>query len=423
MSREKNFDLEATEFFIRSRVHEAGARVLARALEQIGGGPLAEPLFCSENHRPARMESLGLKEKRLRTILGEVAFRRSAYRCAACGKIRYPADEQLDVSGTSFSPGVRRMMARQGARTCFREGAEDLEILAGVRVGAKDVERTAETTGRVVDDWMRKQASLAILRPPGDEPRTLYVEFDGTAVPVRRSELSNSKGKGPDAEARTREVKVGCVFSQTIVDEDGRPRRDPASTTHVGAIESSTDFGYRLHAEAVRRGMKCAGRVVALTDGAAYNKTIIQEHFPKAIHVLDYYHTKEHLADFLREACRLSAEDPSYESMADLIWHGRIEELTRRMRAMLPRSGKRRKTGEKEINYFTNNAYAMRYDEFRAMGIFIGSGVVEAACKTVIGQRLKNSGMFWTVRGANAIIALRCCLTSGRFEQFWEDTA
>lgn len=423
MSAESNFDLEATELFIRSRMHEAGARVLAQALEQIGRGPMDQPLICAENHLPARMESLGLKSKTLRTILGEVPWQRTAWRCPECGKICYRADEDLDVVRTCFSPGARRMMAHLGAKECFRESAEDLALLADLRVNAKDVERTAENTGELVEGWMSRQASLATLQTPEDAPEILYVEFDGTGVPVRKSELADSRGKGPDGKARTREVKLGCVFTQTGLDEDGEPRRDPASTSYVGAIASSTDFGYRIHAEAARRGLCNAGRVIALTDGAAYNKTIIQEHFPQSIHVLDHYHAQEHLGDFLREACRLPADGPDFETMSKLIWQGRIEELIQRMEHMLARSGPRRKKGKAEIRYFKNNAYAMRYADFRKAGIFIGSGVIEGACKTLIGQRLKNSGMFWTVRGANAIIALRCCLASNRFEQFWEDTA
>lgn len=423
MSRERSFDFEATEFFVRARMHEAGARVLEKALEEIGRGPLGEPLVCAENHLPARMKSLGLKRKTLRTILGQAPFRRSAYQCPVCERIEYPADKSLNVVGTRFSPGARRMMARQGAQNCFREGAEDLEFFANLRVDAKDVERKAESVGRVVDDWMREQASLATLITPDAAPETLYVEFDGTGVPVRKKELSQSKGKDPDGQAHTREVKLGCVFTQTGLDENGKPRRDPDSTTYVGAIEPSADFGYRIQAEAVRRGLLGAERVVALTDGAAYNKTIIGEHFPQATHVLDYYHTTEHLADFLRDACRQPTDGVLYHELRDLIWNGQTDDLIERMRALMPRSGKRRKMGEREINYFKINAYAMRYAEFRAQGIFIGSGVIEAGCKALIGKRLKQSGMFWTVKGANAIIALRCCLASGRFEQFWEDSA
>ncbi len=404
-------------------MHEAGARALEKMLEEFGRGPMDEPPVCSDNHRPTRMESLGVKEKRLRLILGEITFRRSAYRCPLCGRIRYPADEALNVAQTGFSPGARRMMARQGARECFRESAEDLEFLADLRVGAKDVERIAENTGSVVEDWMSREATLAILDPPDESPETLYVEFDGTGVPTRKKELMGSKGKAPDGKARTREVKLGCVFTQTELDENGKPVRDAGSTSYVGAIEKSTDFGYRIRAEAVRRGLLGAGRLVALTDGAAYNKTIIGEHFPDAIHILDFYHATEHLGDFLRDVCLQPADGELFHDLRDLIWRGRIDDLIMRMGRLLPRSGPRRKKGKSEINYFKNNAYAMRYEEFRGQGLFIGSGVIESACKTLIAKRLKCAGMFWTVRGANAIIALRCCLASGRFEQFWEDTA
>ena len=76
----------------------------------------------------------------------------------------------------------------------------------------------------------------------------------------------------------------------------------------------------------------------------------------------------------------------------------------------------------KEVEYFTANASRMRYPEFREKGFFVGSGVIEAGYKSVVGARLKRSGMFWTVRGANAIIALRCCRLNGRFEDYWEES-
>ncbi len=426
MSRQENTDLEALEFFVRNHMLQAGARALEALLEPLGRGRRREPLICGENHLPQPMRSLGVRAKTLRTILGPVRFERSAYVCPVCGKVRCPGDELLGVVRTRFSPGARRMMARTGARESFAEAAGDLDLLAALKVDAKDVERVAEGTGRAVEDWMAQEGTKARLAPPVaacEPPETSYVSFDGTGAPMRREELKGVKGKGPDGRARTKEVKLGCVFTQTALDEEGRPVRDPDSTTYVGAIENSTDFGHRILAEAVRRGILQSPRVVAITDGAAYNKTILDEHFPKAVRILDLYHAREHLADFVRDVCRLPLDGPLHRAWRAMLDAGHVEKLLAKMRWALPRSGPRRKEGLKQIGYFRDNARAMRYAEFRRMGLFVGSGVIEAGCRTVIGQRLKHSGMFWTVAGANAIIALRCCLASKRFEQFWEDSA
>ena len=370
------------------------------------------------------MRSQGLQHKTIQTILGPVAFDRSVYVCDLCGRTRYPGDELLGVSGTGFSPGARRMMARMGAKESFAESADDLEVLADMKVDAKDVERVAESTGSVVDEWMAREGAVARLMPPEEEKTdTLYVSFDGTGVPMRRADLKQTRGKGPDGKAQTREVKLGCVFTQTALDERGRPVRDEASTTYVGAIEPSVDFGHRIHAEAMRRGMAGARRVVVITDGAGYNKSIIDEHFPHATRVLDLYHAREHLAEFVKDNARIGLDDPLHHECRALLDAGDVGALTARMQSLLPRSGPRHQEGMKQIRYFHNNTHAMRYREFREMDLFVGSGVIEAGCKSVIGQRLKRSGMFWSVKGANAIIALRCCFASGRFEQFWEDAA
>jgi hypothetical protein len=74
-----------------------------------------------------------------------------------------------------------------------------------------------------------------------------------------------------------------------------------------------------------------------------------------------------------------------------------------------------------EASYFERNAERIRYPKFRRQHLFVGSDVIEAGCKTVTGSRLRQSGMFWTVRGADAIIALRCCHLNGQFEDHWED--
>ena len=291
------------------------------------------------------------------------------------------------------------------------------------------MERTAHAVGKRAEAWQQRQGALAVLaRAARDESeelsdQTLYVSFDGTGVPMRRRELEGRKGKSEDGKARTREVKLGCVFTQTPLDSDGHPVRDEGATTYTGAIENSTDFGYRIRAEALRRGMGQAARTAVITDGAAYNHTIVREHFAHATHIIDLYHARQHLAEFARDAALVGLESPWHEEARRLLGEGRIEELAAHMRGRLARSGKRRTLGLKQIAYFRTNAESMRYGRFRAEGLFIGSGVIEAGCRTLVAQRLKNSGMFWTLDGANAIIALRCIIQSNRFEQFWENAA
>lgn len=374
------------------------------------------------------MRGDGLREKTLHTILGRVHVKRHRFVCPVCGATRYPLDDRMGVVGTSFSPGLRRMMARVGASEPFAPAREALELYADVVVTAKDIERVAEETGRKADAWMQAESARATLLAAAGQPAveaspaTLYASFDGTGTPMRKSELANVAGKSPDGKAHTREVKLGCVFTQTCVDEKGRAVRDEDSTTYVGAIEQSVDFGHRIAQEAQRRGMRQAGRVIVLTDGAAYNKSIVAQHFPGATHILDLYHAREHLSEFAR-VLNIPLKSSWHRKARRLLDRGCVAALLRRLEAALPRSGPRRQKGLEEVAYFRKNAPLMRYGHFRKQGLFIGSGVIEAGCRTIVGQRLKRSGMFWSQRGANAIIALRCCVLSGRFEDFWEDQA
>jgi len=428
VGKEGAIDLEAAEFYVRTAVLAFGASVLEQLLQNVGVGRQAVARTCARNHLPRKMQSTGKPAKTIQTILGPVRFERTRLVCPECGHVEYPGDELLGVQGTGFSPGMRRLMTRAGARESFGEAAADLHAYAGIKVDPKSVEREAETVGRLIDDWMQCQASAAMLgidveEQPEEKPRTFYVELDGTGAPMRKSEVEGRKGKGRDGRSTTREVKLGCVFTQTAMDEKGRPVRDPDSTSFVGAIESSNDFGHRLKAEAVRRGMKDDMQAVVLSDGAEYNATIAKEHFPKFLHILDLYHAKEHLSDFIKDNTNHASADAFHEQCKELMEQGRIEQLLEKMSQALPRSGPRRNKGLKEIAYFANRKEQMRYAQFRAQGLFVGSGVIESSCKTVIGKRLKQAGMFWSVEGANAIIAARCCLYSKRFEQFWEDAA
>jgi len=165
--------------------------------------------------------------------------------------------------------------------------------------------------------------------------------------------------------------------------------------------------------------------VVVLADGAQWIKTLVQMHFPEAKLIIDLYHARQHVSELCKTL--LVGNEKKIRQQRIRWWtdldDGKVEKIIHQAQLYLPPETEAKKKAEIEIHYLEKNAESMRYAEFRAQGLFVGSGVIEAGCKTIIGQRLKQSGMEWSVKGANAIISLRCTLTSGRFEDYWESRA
>jgi hypothetical protein len=239
---------------------------------------------------------------------------------------------------------------------------------------------------------------------------------------VTKKEREGRAGKMEGQPARTREVKLGCVFAQTATDKDGRPIRDPGSTSYVAAIEPAEEFGLRLYTEAWRRGWNRARQKVVLGDGAVWIWNLADQHFPGAIQIVDLYHARQHIWEL---AAKLHPNDERARkrwvgACLDRLDAGKIEALVKILRDIRSGDADLARAVSNEADYFERNAGRMRYPKFRAQRLFVGSGVVEAGCRTVVGKRLKCSGMFWSVRGANTILALRCCRLSNRFEDYWE---
>ena len=257
----------------------------------------------------------------------------------------------------------------------------------------------------------------------GEPIPILYVQMDGTGVPVVKKETVGRQGKIEGQPAHTRQVKLGCVFTQTTWDQRGYPIRAPDSTTYTGAIETAEEFGKRLFLEAWTRGWSRALLRVVMGDGAEWIWNLAALHFPGAILIVDLYHARQHLGEVAR---RLYPDDEGKRKawmkvhQKRLLDKGKIERLVGALRALKSRSPEVAEKIRTEADYFERNAERMRYPKFRRQHLFVGSGVIEAGCKTVVASRLKRSGMFWTVRGADAILALRCCHLNGRFEDYWE---
>lgn len=422
--KDSRVDLEALEMCIRTSMHNIGSKVLETLLNSDGGGYQGKSMPCNNGHA---YEFSEYRKKEVLTVLGKVEVSRAYYYDRQCGIGMCPKDKALDIEGTSFSPGVRRIMTRVGAYRPFGLGHEDIKEMAGIDVTAKEIERTCNKLGWEADEFFGKQASAALsekIIPIKSVPK-MYVCMDGTGVPMVKKELIGRQGKGEDGQAKTRETKLGCVFTQTKLDEKGRPVRDEASTSYVGAIETSEDFSKRIYAEAKRRGIDRAKEVVVLGDGAPWIWNIANECFPGAVEIIDLYHAREHYwkaarscSSLNKEKLRQWAEDRRRELDA-----GRPEDVVKAIKRLSSLPGYDKEICEREIGYFEKNKERMRYADFRRRGFFVGSGVLEAGCRSVIGQRLKQSGMHWSVDGANKIIALRCCLFSNRWEDFWEHRA
>jgi hypothetical protein len=415
--------LEAVELAIRTAMLRLGAGLLEELLAADAGhrGPRAD---CGSGHQA---EFASYRAKTIDTVLGPVALRRAWYHCAGCGHGMAPRDAELGVARASMSPGLARMTARAAATVPFAKARRLLAELAGIELTIKRVERSAEAAGTAATTAISAQAdairsrAVVPLPPPDPAPDMLYIAADGTGVPVVAREAESRKGKAEDGKARTREVKLACLFTQTTLDDDGHPVRDPASTTYLATFEPAERFGQLLDAEARGRGAGHIRQLVVLGDGAAWIWNLADQLFPAATQIVDLYHAREHLHDLANLAARLLAGHRDHW-LADRIAEldaGNIPAILaagRDLDFLGSLAGER----DKALAYFQHNAHRMRYADFRKLGMFVGSGVVEAGCKSIIGQRLKLSGMRWTIHGATSIATLRCHDASSRWDQIWQ---
>jgi hypothetical protein len=309
------------------------------------------------------------------------------------------------------------MMCRAAAKNSYAEAQADLLEYAGVKVCDRQIQRLVLEIAPTVGPWLKTvhyQGQIAFM----------YVCADGTGVPMRKEELEGRKGKQADGSAKTREAKLGCVFLQTEVDEHGHPVRKEDSTSYIGSFEAAADFGLLLRQEAQRRGLAKATVSIFIGDGAAWVWELARVNFPGAILILDFYHALQHVHGLVD--AHWGKETPEGKKRIKR-WKGWL--LNDNAGAIVKQAKQEMSwaldpdKAQKEIGYLENNLERMTYGTFRKAGYFIGSGVVEAGCKTVIGKRMKCSGMFWSEEGGQGMLDLRCTFLSNRLDPFCQARA
>jgi hypothetical protein len=407
-------NLEAAELGLRAALLKDGRTLLEKLVQSAADSVLQAQTQKGEKCHADRPRSVD-------TIFGSIDLKRDYLYSPKGHQGRCPLDEALGlIDGTS--PGLVRLASRAAAREGFEAASDDLKELAGIHIDGRQVQRLVAHSGPMV------AAQLKLTGPEVEaKPMPIcYVEADGTGIPMVARELEGRKGKQDDGTAKTREVKLGCVFSQTKTDEEGRPMRDYQSTSYVGTLQSVESFAPLLRDEARRRGIGKAQKIVFIGDGAAWIWELARTHFPLAILILDFYHMMEYLHELSQ---LLYGKDTPWAGQMKDQWKEQMEKdevqavidgMNKRVAQLGETSAETLEKIQEKIRYVENNKEKMKYGTFREQGLFYGSGVVEAGCKAVIGKRLKQSGMFWSQSGAENILALRCALMGNRWDECWD---
>jgi len=404
---QRGADLRTLEAGLLERGHALLRGLLGAVLAGAPAAAAPVPAVCPACGGPA--ERLGARAKTLHLTLGDVPLARQCGYCPACRQTWAPLDRQLGVDQSGRSPRLVEAIALLGTELPFAPAADRLAQLCGVRVGASQVQAVTEAAGRTLAAQQAAEAARAFApgaRPPALPPVEratpwVIVALDGVLVPHQDGH---------------REVRTGAVAA--VRPQDLAAAWPPVPWRYVVHPGDVATFGQFLCLEAHRQGGGQAVRVIVLGDGAHWIWHLAAEHFPDAVHIVDYWHANEHLwaagrALFGEGDARVA---PWVAAAGKRLREGAVQDLLAAWGEATP---KQAEAFAAELTYFQNQAPRMAYDQYEAAGYPIGSGAVESANRHVVGVRVKQAGMRWTAPGVAGVLALRALLRSARWDQWW----
>ena len=366
------------------------------------------------------------REKNIVSLLGEVHLKRAYYHCRHCHSGYVPLDQEAGLSAAHLTPAAAEVTCLAGVQTSFAEASEvTLRKMCGLRLSESTVERTTEGTGSRLAAMLAAGETFAEVEPwqwqhDANGHTVAYVSGDATGI--RQQGVQGAKAEG-------RMAWVGMLYNPRGASWTLERRK--ASTSHqvryLSGFYELDDLGRQLRRQAAQIGWDAAEQQIALSDGGAGLEDFFRKNFPRAVHILDFWHAKEHLVelsqalfgvgsdaakDWLDQRCHQLKQEGGAAVLAAL------ESLD-----MINRSESVREAHRREINYFRNHQHKMDYPRYVTAGWHIGSGPVESACKTVVNNRLCGSGMRWGSPGSDAVCHLRALFLSERcqWEDFWRN--
>ncbi len=360
------------------------------------------------------------RARRVVSLLGKIRLPVAYYHCAACGQGHKPGEARWGLEGRQMTVGAEQVVALAGVMGSFEEGADRvLRTMAGLKVSASTVQRTAEAAGE------RAAEQLSQGEPWGREKRwTWHRDAQGRRCAYVSVDATGVRRQGPGGvRMEGRMAYVGVVYNpRGRVDEEGQVAGE---ARYLAGFYDLTSLGRRLQEQALAVGWAEAEQQIAISDGGSGLEEFFRTYFPKAECILDFWHAKEHLVE-LGQALFPQGEEER-RAWVEAACHRLKEEGGVAVRQWLEGldlegvSGEAKKVHRRQVQYFRNHEHKMDYPRYIRNGWMIGSGAVESACKTVVGNRLKGGGMRWGDAGADAICHLRALFLSepSCWEAFW----
>lgn len=357
------------------------------------------------------------------TVFGRVHYKRSYYVCAHCSRGEKPLDTRLGIDPGQMSPGLKPLLALLGIQTSFDEAAKLAQTLLLVDISDNSIRKAVQWVGqrqercerkwKQLSDWRHYMHNPA--RHTAQAPRRLYGSIDGVMVPTQ---------------AEWRELKTLCWYNVTPLSDRQWPSRYNARIGELEALKA-TDIRYHcdiadvdtfstlLWATGCHYLADRAQELIFVCDGAKWIWRLIDENFPKAIQILDWYHAVEYLTPIAQALFHQEDDQMAWlEAMKAHLWHSRTQTVIDCCRALAHHAAAA-EPAAKAATYFQNNLSRMDYAHFRQQGYFIGSGTVESGCKQISTMRLKRSGARWLADGARWVAKARAVWLSGQ----WDDVA
>jgi hypothetical protein len=453
--------LEQLQTIKEGDLKELEQTILSSSLS-MGKGMLEQVLTHaqSEQHESSRRQGscghrqrlVGNRSKQVLTMFGKITIQRQYYQCMLPPHEKYVEvcthgeahfDEQWGIACGRTSPGVQKLISFLGASMTLSEATQVFTSLLPLDLSERQTLNLLQPVGEALQCQEDKQMQQTFQQArkkhtqrtdqesrKAEPIRRLYIELDGVLARLRRGSVPMEEQERKREGDVYREVKVGAVFEASR----GRERShlvkevfldEPGPITYVARRTTAETFGPLLYQLAHSLGLHRAEQVVVLGDGAAWIRRVVAEHFPQAIHIVDLYHAREHVWKVANAVYTRGTQQASTwaHAVCDLLCEGHIEEVVKRIEGLptiQPEPGTARSVPEIEAEYFRTNIERMRYPTFRAQGMHIGSGIAEAACKTVVSTRAKRSGMRWTPAGLDAVLALRTAVLNRSYEDFWQ---